>query len=105
MDSSLNGLLLHFGLLLLGLLVLDELLGFFLIGLLQLQLLLLAAENGHLPVLSNLLELLLLVGLLGLKLSLLLLLEGMVLVTDLLRLAVHDVALVRNHFISRVFLN
>ena len=98
-DAALDGLLLQFGLLLLGLLVLDKLLGLLLVGFLELDFLLLAAEDGHLAVLSYLLQFLLLVRLLRLELGLLLLLEGVVLIADLLWLAVHDVTLVGDHFV------
>ena len=97
LNSSLNGSLFLPLLLFLSLLVADELLRLFLISLLQLEFLLLASEYSHFPVFRDLVQLRLLVILLCAKLSLLLLLEGIIPIPYLFGLAIHDISLIRFH--------
>ena len=70
-----------------------------LVWLLQWELLLFTSQNSHLPVLSYLLQFLLLVGLSCRKLILLLLLVTEVFIPHLLRFAIHDVAFARIHIL------
>ena len=81
------------------LLITQKFLGFLSVRLLKHGLLLLAAEDGHLSVFSDLIKLLLLVRLLLSPLVLLLILESVVPIPHLPWLAIHDVALVRLHIV------
>ena len=93
LNTFLNGLLLHLLLLFFSLLIHYQFLSLFLICFLQLKFFLFPTENSHLPVLSDLLQLLLFVFLLGFILSQLLLLKGKVFITNLFRFSIHNVSL------------